>query len=99
MVSFNYRLGIGGFLKIKGVPTNIGIRDQIAALKWVRDNISAFGGDPGNVTIFGESAGAISVGVLLTIDGNKITISEPFAKTMISCEGNGENTFLDMLKK
>ncbi len=66
MVSFNYRLGIEGFLKIKDVPTNIGIRDQIAALKWVQDNIAAFGGDPGNVTIFGESAGAISVGVLLT---------------------------------
>ncbi len=66
MVSFNYRLGIEGFLKIEGVPTNIGIRDQIAALKWVQDNIAAFGGDPGNVTIFGESAGAISVGVLVT---------------------------------
>lgn len=66
LVSFNYRLGIEGFLKINGVPTNIGIRDQIAALKWVQDNIAAFGGDPGNVTIFGESAGAISVAVLLT---------------------------------
>ena len=66
IVSFNYRLGIEGFLKIDGVPTNIGIRDQIAALKWVKDNIAAFGGDPGNVTIFGESAGAISVGVLVT---------------------------------
>jgi len=66
MVSLNYRLGIEGFLKINGVPTNLGIRDQIAALKWVQDNIAAFGGDPGNVTIFGESAGAISVGVLIT---------------------------------
>lgn len=66
MVSFNYRLGIEGFLKINGVPTNIGIRDQIAALKWVQDNITAFGGNPDNVTVFGESAGAISVGVLLT---------------------------------
>ena len=66
MVSFNYRLGIEGFLKIAGVPTNIGIRDQIAALKWVQNNITAFGGDPGNVTVFGESAGAISVGVLVT---------------------------------
>ncbi len=66
MVSFNYRLGIEGFLKINGVPTNIGIRDQIAALKWVQNNITFFGGDPDNVTIFGESAGAIAVGVLLT---------------------------------
>ena len=71
MVSFNYRLGIEGFLKINGVPSNIGIRDQIAALKWVQENIAAFGGDPGNVTIFGESAGAISVGVLLTSPATK----------------------------
>lgn len=35
----------------------------------------------------------------ITIDGNKITISEPFAKTMIFCEGEGEISFLDMLKK
>ena len=30
---------------------------------------------------------------------NKITISEPFAKTMMFCEGEGESSFLDMLKK
>ncbi len=65
MVSMNYRMGIEGFLKIKDVPTNIGIRDQIASLQWVKDNIAAFGGDPDNVTIFGESAGAISIGVLI----------------------------------
>lgn len=35
----------------------------------------------------------------LTIVGNKINISEPFAKTMIFCEGEGESSFLDMLKK
>ena len=66
LVSLNYRMGIEGFLKIPGVPTNIGIRDQLAALHWVQDNIAAFGGDPANVTLFGESAGAISVGVLIT---------------------------------
>lgn len=71
MVSINYRLGIEGFLKIKGVPSNIGIRDQIAGLKWVQDNIATFGGDPNNVTIFGESAGAISVGVLLSSPATK----------------------------
>ncbi|MEJ7586613.1 MAG: carboxylesterase family protein [Ferruginibacter sp.] len=66
LVTLNYRMGIEGFLKIPGVPTNIGIRDQIAALHWVQDNIAAFGGDAANVTLFGESAGAISVAVLLS---------------------------------
>ena len=65
-VTINYRLGIEGFLPIPGAPTNLGLRDQIAALKWVQTNIAAFGGDAGNVTVFGESAGAMSVANLLT---------------------------------
>lgn len=64
-VTINYRLGIEGFLPIEGAPTNLGLRDQIFALRWVQDNISAFGGDPGNVTVFGESAGAMSVANLV----------------------------------
>jgi len=65
LVSVTYRLGIEGFLPLAGGATNIGLRDQIAALEWVRDNAAAFGRDPGNVTVFGESAGAVSVGCLL----------------------------------
>jgi para-nitrobenzyl esterase len=65
-VAINYRLGIDGFLPIPGVPTNLGLRDQIAALTWVRDNIAVFGGDPGNVTAFGESAGAMTLAGLVT---------------------------------
>lgn len=64
-VTINYRLGVEGFLPIPGAPTNLGLRDQIAALAWVRDNIAAFGGDPGNVTVFGESAGAMSIANLV----------------------------------
>lgn len=66
LVSINYRLGVEGFLPIPGVPTNLGLRDQMFALKWVQDNIAAFGGDAGNVTVFGESAGAMSVANLVT---------------------------------
>ncbi|MGA4844227.1 carboxylesterase/lipase family protein [Streptomyces sp. G45] len=66
LVSVNYRLGVEGFAVLPDAPANLGLRDQIAALEWVRDNIHAFGGDPGSVTVFGESAGAVSVAALLT---------------------------------
>jgi para-nitrobenzyl esterase len=65
-VNINYRLGIEGFLPIPGAPTNLGLRDQLAALRWVRDNIEHFGGDACNVTVFGESAGAMSIADLVT---------------------------------
>lgn len=66
-VTFNYRIGILGFicLGIKEAPGNAGLKDQVAALRWVQKNIAAFGGDPDNVTLFGHSAGAMSAGFLL----------------------------------
>ncbi|MFF2778446.1 carboxylesterase/lipase family protein [Streptomyces sp. NPDC058052] len=65
LVSVNYRLGVEGFGVFPDAPANLGLRDQIAALVWVRENVAAFGGDPGRVTVFGESAGAISIAALL----------------------------------
>lgn len=74
LVTMNYRLGMLGFLNLneatKGrIPAtgNEGLLDQIAAMNWVIDNIAEFGGDPNNITVFGESAGAMSVGCLLTL--------------------------------
>jgi para-nitrobenzyl esterase len=76
VVTLNYRLGPLGFLHLadlcpdlEGAVGNAGIRDQIAALEWVRESIAGFGGDPDNVTIFGESAGGMSVGTLLGAPG------------------------------
>ncbi|WP_419198161.1 carboxylesterase/lipase family protein [Novosphingobium resinovorum] len=75
VVSFNYRLGrFGTFAHPQltaqradgGLAGNYGVMDQIAALKWVHDNIAAFGGDPGNITLIGESAGGMSVNMLMT---------------------------------
>ncbi|XP_059057542.1 juvenile hormone esterase-like [Achroia grisella] len=63
LVTFNYRLEVLGFLSLdtEEVPGNAGMKDQVAALRWVKSNISNFGGDPENITIFGESAGGASV--------------------------------------
>ncbi|KAJ0175663.1 hypothetical protein K1T71_008822 [Dendrolimus kikuchii] len=62
LVTFNYRLEVLGFLCLdtEEVPGNAGLKDQVAALKWVKKNIASFGGDPNNITIFGCSAGAAS---------------------------------------
>lgn len=70
LVSLNYRLGRFGFfahpgLAAEGFGGNFGFLDQIAALKWVQANVAAFGGDPANVTVFGESAGGMSMHMLL----------------------------------
>jgi para-nitrobenzyl esterase len=65
LVTVNYRLGVSGFLDVRGAPRNRGLLDVLAALSWVQDAISAFGGDPSNVTVFGQSAGATLVGALL----------------------------------
>ncbi|WP_217236767.1 carboxylesterase/lipase family protein [Streptomyces sp. AC555_RSS877] len=64
-VSVNYRLGVEGYGLFPDAPANAGLRDQLAALQWVRESAAAFGGDPGRVTLAGQSAGAISAGALL----------------------------------
>lgn len=69
VVSINYRLGALGFLD--HLTSNIGVRDQIAALEWIQANINHFGGDPKNVTLFGESAGGMSICNLLTMDASR----------------------------
>ncbi|KAI9348724.1 Alpha/Beta hydrolase protein [Zopfochytrium polystomum] len=70
VVTFNYRTGVFGFLASPEIQlaggSNAGLRDQIAAFRWVRDHIDAFGGDPARVTAFGESAGSCSIATHLT---------------------------------
>ena len=76
-VSFNYRLGIFGFIDFSEVPggeaypdaLNLGLLDQIAALKWIKENIAAFGGDPDQITAVGFESGATSL-LLLAAGGH-----------------------------
>ncbi|XP_053601339.1 juvenile hormone esterase-like [Plodia interpunctella] len=67
LVTFNYRLGVHGFLCLGTEKTqgNAGMKDQVALLRWVKRNIAAFGGNPDDVTIGGGSAGAAAVDLLL----------------------------------
>ena len=66
VVTVSYRVGALGFAPLDAEPgepavANLGLQDQIAALRWVRAHVAAFGGDPARVTVFGESAGAGSI--------------------------------------
>ena len=91
VVTIAYRLGVMGFLHLSHLEDgkdyqdsqNLGLLDQVKALKWVHENIAGFGGDPDNVTIFGESAGAGSCTLLPLIDG-----SHQYFKRLIAESGS-----------
>src|SRR5262249_53093716 len=61
---------------------NLGLQDQIAALKWVYDNIEAFGGDKDNITVGGESAGATAVSHLLAYPGTQPLIRRAIIQSL-----------------
>ncbi|PIG88207.1 hypothetical protein AARAC_007187 [Aspergillus arachidicola] len=92
-VAINYRLGFFGFATSKAMvenkQTNAGLRDQRAALEWVRDNIEVFGGDPQRVTVVGQSVGASDIGLHLTsFEGTK---GVPFQQAIMMSGGPGVN--------
>lgn len=95
VVTIAYRVGFFGFMHLSHLPdgkdyqdaSNLGIMDQIMALKWVHENIEAFGGDPDNVTIWGESAGGASVTLLPLVKG-----SHQYFKRVISQSGSPSQT-------
>ena len=59
----------------------LGIKDQVAALTWVKENISEFGGDPNNITVFGESAGGASTMFLMILPAAKGLFQKAIAQS------------------
>lgn len=93
VITINYRLGLLGYFAHPSLTAeaganepfgNYGLMDQIAALQWVRDNIRVFGGDPDRVTVFGESAGAISVMTLLSMESAKGLFSSAIVQSGVN---------------
>ena len=95
LVTIAYRVSFLGFLHLSHLPdgkdyedaSNLGLMDQIMALKWVHENIEAFGGDPDNVTIWGESAGGASTTLLPLVKG-----SHKYFKRVIAQSGSPTQT-------
>ncbi|KAF2028141.1 carboxylesteras-like protein [Setomelanomma holmii] len=84
-ITINYRLGAAGFmtsqeLRAAGYKANNGFHDQRTAMRWIRNHISGFGGDPNEITTAGESAGGLSVTMLLCSE-------EPQMKRCLSTGG------------
>ncbi|KAI1652711.1 alpha/beta-hydrolase [Daldinia decipiens] len=92
-VGINYRLGFFGFAASKALldtkHTNAGVRDQRAALEWVRDNIESFGGDPLRVTAVGQSVGASDIALQLLAFGGKADV--PFQQAIMISGSHGLN--------
>ncbi|CAF1219944.1 unnamed protein product [Adineta ricciae] len=105
VVTINYRIGLLGFLAdeafyngksgVDGRRTtgNYGILDQIMALDWIKKNIRSFGGNPEEITIGGESAGGISVSVLLT---SPLVKTGTFQRAIIQSGGIWPNATKDL---
>ena len=98
LVYIEYRLGVFGFFHLSHLPDgadypdaqNLGLMDQMMALKWIHNNIAAFGGDPDNVTIFGESAGGGSVSLLPLIEGSHNYFQRVIAQSGSVCFSRSE---------
>lgn len=73
-VTISYRVGAFGYqyVPVKG-RYNLGLKDQLMALEWVRKYIGLWGGDADQLTLSGHSAGAQSV-VYILAEPNRVPI-------------------------
>lgn len=100
IVTINYRLGLLGFLadqalydersgvNNKRTTGNYGILDQMIALDWIKRNIENFGGNSKQITVGGQSAGGISVTILLT---SPLVAKNTFQRAIVQSGGSWPN--------
>ena len=90
VVTFNYRLGINGFMTTNSsaAPANLGLWDAALALKWTYNNIAKFSGDPKKITVMGQSAGAVAAAHLANSPHTK-----KYIKRVIALSGSNTNFF------
>ncbi|MFB7799476.1 carboxylesterase family protein [Isoptericola sp. NPDC056134] len=82
VVTVTYRLGLLGYLGDGPErPANLGLLDQLEALRWVHRNIAAFSGDPARVTLFGQSAGGDAVAHLLAVPAAAALVSRAIVQS------------------
>jgi juvenile-hormone esterase len=86
LITFQYRLGVLGFLSSEDgvIKGNMGMKDQIMALKWIQKYIKYFNGDPKRVLIFGNSSGGTAINQLMASPmGNGIKTHESLTFDLI----------------
>ena len=102
VVSIEYRMNVFGFFHLSHLPDggdfpdaqNLGLLDQVMALKWVHENIAAFGGDPEKVTIFGQSAGGKSYTYFFTPESSVPLMRSGHAIELSTVFNHPEETFV-----
>ena len=81
------------------LPGNLGLKDQVEALKWVQRNIRSFNGNPDKVTISGYSAGGASVQLFYMSEltnglfQNGISHSGVALNPWVMCENSREKAY------
>ncbi|KAM0328174.1 hypothetical protein ACHAQA_005581 [Verticillium albo-atrum] len=99
-VTINYRLGFLGFpggpQAVAAGITNLGLKDQRIALRWIKENIGGFGGDPAKVTLWGQSAGGISITHQILAYGGEKTDLFRGAIAVSGTAGYSANTLFPM---
>ena len=107
IVTINYRVSFLGFLHLSHLSdgkeyqdaANLGLMDQLMALKWVNENIAGFGGDPDNVTIWGESAGGASCSLLPLVKGSHKYFKRVIAQSGAPTQTRSEEQAIEITNK